>query len=76
MHGSARDDVDAAASEGLLEPGRDVDLGSRHDPRRVLHQGYLAAEVGEDRRELATGVRRSDDADPAGQRRQAVRTSS
>ena len=38
----------------------------------VLDQRDLAAEVGQDRGELAAGVRRPDDADPVGQRRQAA----
>ena len=68
----ARDDLDAPLAEGLLERGRDVLVRSRHDPRRVLEQRDLAAEVGQDRGELAAGVRRPDDADPVGQGAQAA----
>ena len=43
-----------------------------HDPGRVLDERDLAAEVGQDRRELAAGVGRADDADPVGQGGQAA----
>ena len=58
--------------ERVFERGRDVDIGSRDDPRRVLHERHPAAEVRQDRRQLAPRVGRPDDADRVGQGGQAA----
>ena len=54
----AGDDLDAAPPESVVERDRDVDIGSRHDPGRVLDERHFAAEVRQDRRELAARVGR------------------
>ena len=72
MDCGAGDDLDAAPPESVFERDRDVDIGSRHDPGRVLDERYVAAEVRQDRRELAARVGRPDDADPVGQGVQAA----
>jgi hypothetical protein len=63
VHCGAGDDVDAAPPECVFERDRNVDIGSRHDPGRVLDEREFAAEVRQDRRELAARVGRPDDAD-------------
>ncbi len=68
----AGDDLDAAPPESVFERDRDVDVGSLHDPGRVLDKRDVATEVRQDRRELTAGVGRPDDADPVGQRGQAA----
>ena len=72
MDCGAGDDLDAARPESVFERDRDVDIGSRHDPGRVLDERDFAAEVRQDRRELAARVGRPDDADPVGQGGQAA----
>ena len=56
----------------MFQGHRNVDIGSRHDPGRVLDERDFAAEVRQDRRELAAGVGCPDDADPVGQGGQAA----
>ena len=56
----------------MFQRDRDVDVGARHDPGRVLDERDVATEVRQDRRELAAGVGRPDDADPVGQRGHAA----
>ena len=72
MHFCAGDDLDAAPPESVFERDRDVDIGSLHDPGRVLDEGDFAAEVRQDRRQLAARVGGPDDANPVGQGVQAA----
>ena len=59
----AGDDVDATVPVRMLERCRDVLVGAWHDPGGVFQQRDVAAEIGQDRSELAAGVGGPDDAD-------------
>jgi hypothetical protein len=70
--GGAGHDLDAPPAKGLLKRGRDILVRARDDPRGVFDERAPAAEVGQDRGELAARVGRTDHADPAGQGGQAA----
>jgi hypothetical protein len=63
----AGDDLDAAPPESVFERDRDIDVRARDDPRPIFDKRHSTTEIGQDRRELAARVGRTDDADPLGQ---------
>jgi hypothetical protein len=67
LHARAGEDIDPPRSKCSLHLIGHIGVRPRQDPRTSLEQADVAAEVGQDRGELATGVRGADDNGPPGQ---------
>ena len=59
-----------ATAERVVVTGHRAHRTARHDPGRVLDEGHLTAEVGQDRRQLTAGVGATDLAAHAASRAQ------